>query len=222
MPSRAAFIVFSLCAALAAGFVFFVTERDGDPASRIEGVRKRIADASALLDKHTVRIRSDDGPKPGEPWRAGYVLEKPDGTKLTVDAPRGATPRQLEIAADQMISSRRSDFVLVESAWTEAEGWWEGLTWGNRRAAERMTLSHFPSKPEMVSTYDWDARRPEAAFSVEEDAAHNLSRIGYATVTFFAVLALFLVVLAACSWLWRALLARVRELSRAVRGERQK
>ncbi len=219
MPTRSTLIFSALCAVLASIGTFFVTEREGDPEARLQLLRKNIDGTKALLDRHTAKVRPKDGTKPQDPAHAGYLLEKPDGTKLTIDAPKTVTPRQLEIAADSMVSTGRNEFVFVESAWKEAEDWWKGLTWLNRTAAERMTLARFPSKPESASSYDWDTRHRESEFTTEEALSFNIRRIGYAAAALAAVFALLLFLLAVFGWLWRALLARVRELSQAMRGE---
>jgi hypothetical protein len=219
MPTRSALIFSALCAVLASIGTFFVVEREGDPEARLQLLRKSIGETQGLLDMHTAKVRPKDGAKPQDPARAGYLLEKPDGTKLTIDAPKTVTPRQLEIAADLMVSTGRNEFVLVDSAWKEAEGWWKGLTWLNRSAAERMTLARFPSKPESASSYDWDVRHREAEFTIEEALSVNIRRTGWAVAALVAVFVLLLLILAVFGWLWRALLARVRELSQAMRGE---
>ena len=219
MPSRTALIFAFLCAALASAGVFTANERDGDPEDRLQDLKAAIATVPKLLEKHTIRIRPQEAPKPEASSRSGYVLEKPDGTKLVVDAPKSVTPKQLEIAADSMATTGRKAFIAVDSAWKDAEGWWLGLTWSNQRLAERQTLAQFPSKPTAVSSYDWGERYQDGELKAEEARAFNLRRAGYAVGTLAGVFASVLLLLAVFAWLWRALLARVREFSQAVRGE---
>ncbi|MFZ3129272.1 MAG: hypothetical protein WA136_14770 [Rhodoferax sp.] len=199
--------------------MFAVTERDGDSEARLNALKIDISATPRLLEKHTIRARSEGTPKPKDPSRVGYVLQKPDGTKLTVDAHKEAKPRQLEIAADAMVSTGQKWFVAVDTAWSEIETSWQGFTWANRRVAEHRTLAQFPSKPSSVSDYEWEDRQKEDAFTTEEVLSFNLRRTGYSVATFTGVFAFVVIALAAIAWLWRALLARLRELSQAIRGE---
>lgn len=118
-----------------------------------------------------------------------------------------------------MLTTGRTEFVLLDSAWKEAEGSWGKLTYWNRNRAERMALARFPSKPDSVSSYDWDARKRESEFSTEEASAFNLRRLGYVAGTLVGAFIFLLLLLAAFGWLWRVLLARIRELASAMRGE---
>lgn len=219
MPSRASIAFSAACALLAGIGSFFLVEREGDPKSRLQQVQQNIDGASELLSHHTVRVRPKDSPKPSDPKRTGYILEKPDGTRLDVDAPKNATPRQLEIAADSMAANGRSDYVLIDSAWRDAEVWWKDLTWSNQRSAERMALARFPSKPESVSSYDWDRRSQHEEFATEEVSTFQIRRAGYVSAAAVAAFCVVLLLLLALGWLWRAFLARVRELSHAMRGK---
>ena len=219
MATRSSIFFSAICAVIACLGTLFVVEREGDSEARLQELRKNINETQGLLEKHTARVRSKDATKPQDPSRSGYLLQKPDGTRLTIDALESVTPRQLEAAADVMISTGRTEYVFVDSAWNEAEGWWKGLTWRNRSVAERMTLARFPSKPDSASSLEWNSRHREAEFESEEAVSFNLRRAGYAAGALAATFALLLVLLAMFGWLWRALLARVRELSQAMRGE---
>lgn len=218
MPSRASIVFALFCATLAAVTVWLVTHPDGDPDSHLKATRDSIGTIPLLLEKHTVRIKSEGAPKSEDP-RAGFVLEKPDGTKLVVEANKEIKPRHIELAADSMMSTGRKSFVSVDSAWSEIEPSWKNLTWSNSRLAQRLALAKFPSKPTTVSSYDWEARYNDGEFTTEEALSFNLRRAGYAGAAFLGTFLLVVLSLAACGWLWRALLARVRELSRAMRGK---
>ncbi len=219
MPTRSALLFSAACALLAGVGTFFVVEREGDPQARLERLRKNISEIPGLLAKHTAKVRPTDGSKSQDSSRAIYLLGASDGTKLTVDAPKAVKPRELEAAAGAMVSAGHAEFVLVESAWTEAEEWWKGLTGLNCIAAERMALVQFPSKPEGVSIHAWSMRYSDAEFEIEETLTFNFRRTGYVAATLAAVFAILLILIAALGWLWRSFLARVRDLSQAWRGE---
>ena len=108
----------------------------------------------------------------------------------------------------------------VAPPWSELEAIWEPLTWQNQRVAKAKALLHYDSNPSSFESYAWDGRFVAASepWHVEEAGQFLLRRLQGAAIGgaggFGAVFAFLLLL----SWLWKFLLARLREVSDAIRG----
>jgi len=118
------------------------------------------------------------------------------------------------------LEGKVSSIVQVAPAWSEVKSLASSLTWQNRQIAEAKALIRYETRPGDVYSYDWDARQATSsrAWQIEESSDFNMRRTKVATIAAAAGFGVSIGVLMTCSWLWGALLRRVRELSNAMRG----
>lgn len=210
-----------LLAIVAAAFAFAATERSGDPASAVADVEQKLGTADAVLRRHTYELKDAGTPKPADKSRALYRLSGPKGELLFVEGPSDPNIPEVERIVRELYEKKNKQYVAHDSAWTEIQSAWSGLTWGNRQIAEAKGLLKFDSKPTGTSSYDWDNRfrSSKGQWRIQEAVAFQAQRamytLGGAVGTFIAAL----LVLAVFGWLWGATLARIRELANAVRGK---
>lgn len=211
----------SLLAIGAATLAFIATERSGDPQVVIAEVERQINAVKAILQRYTYELKNAGSPKPANKSRALYRLSGPKGELLFVEGPADPNTSEVERIVAELFQKGTKQYVSLDSAWTEVQTIWADLTWGNREVAEAKALRQFESKPASASSYDWDSRfrKSKDEWKIQEPAAFQSQRAlytaGAAVGTFVAVI----VVLAVCGWLWGGLLARIRELSNAIRGK---
>jgi hypothetical protein len=136
-------------------------------------------------------------------------------TKLT----KAFEPKPIVIPSS--INGKAKSIVQIAPAWSEVEEISRPLTWHNRQIAEAKAMLRYGSYHDKMDSYIWERREALANTSwlVEESGTVFLNRLYsgalYALVCFVvAFISLFLI-----SWLWRFFLARVRELSDAIRGK---
>ena len=129
------------------------------------------------------------------------------------------TDRQLEEGISRKYSGVYAVRVMSPS-WTDVERVWDGLQWDNRKTAKAKALSKFGTSPVASESSAWEYRQEDAGRSwmVEERSTLWARRAGYGAAFGLAAFAATLAVLAAIAWIWRFLLARLREVSDAVRG----
>lgn len=215
-------IVFACLLTVAASwFAFIVTEREGDSQAAIANVDRQINEIGNILKRYTYELKEPDSPKPAEKSRALYRLSGPKGELLFVEGPADPDTSEIERIVGELYKTGTKQYVALDSAWSEVQAGWANLTWHNKQIAETKALREFPSKPSGASSYDWDNRfrKINGPWQVQEPMAFQIQRITYilgAAISTFVAVILFL---AACGWLWRATLARIREFSNAVRGK---
>jgi len=109
----------------------------------------------------------------------------------------------------------------ITPAWSEIKETTEALTWQNQQIAEAKAMMHYDSYFDKMDSYVWQDRESlsNKPWFVEETSQFYLrkfySGLTYAAIAFVATL-LFIVLL---SWSWKFLLARIREVSDAIRGK---
>jgi hypothetical protein len=109
----------------------------------------------------------------------------------------------------------------VSPGWDDLRPLWQPLKFGNQQIAEARTMLRYESKPGAVSDYEWNRRFVVAAelWQVQELGALRLKKARFTIIGVVAGFVVAFVSLVALAWLWHFLLDRVRELSRAFRGE---
>lgn len=218
-PPRAVFAGFLAIAAALLAFV--ATERSGDPEAVIAEVERKISAIDTILARHTYELKDAGTPKPADRSRALYRLSGPKGELLLVEGPADPNTSEVEQIVADLYQKKNKHYISHSSAWTEAQAIWSGLTWGNQQIAEGKALRQFDSKPSSASSYDWDYRfrTSKEQWQIQETAAFQSQRVLYAAAAAVGTFAAVILVLALCSWLWRAILARIRELANAIRGK---
>jgi hypothetical protein len=211
--------IFACLLALGAGVIAFVaTERSGDPGSVLTGVERKINEIDALIKWYTYELKEAGSPVGKS--RTLYHFSGPKGELFFVEGPSGSDPSELKWLVDELYQKRNKRYVSYDWAWAEIEGAWSSLTWHNRRIAEARALRQFDSRPSGVSLSDWDNRfrGSEERWQVQESVTFQFQRVAYAVGAAGGAFVLVLLALALCGWLWRATLARIKEVSNAVRG----
>lgn len=211
----------SLFAIGAATLAFTATERSGDPQVVITEVERQINAIEAILQRHTYEFKNAGSPKPANKSRAIYRLSGPKGELLFVEGPADPNTSEVERIVAELYQRGSKQYVSLDSAWTEVQTIWADLTWSNRQVAEARALRQFDSRPGSASLYDWDNRfrKSKAQWQVQEVAAFQSQRALYAAGAAVGAFVVVILVLAVCGWLWRGMLARIRELSNAIRGK---
>jgi len=197
---RTYLILSALIAALAAVFGASIAERSGDPSAVIQDVEQRLAE--------TFRVQS--------------VVER-----VIQSAPAGLSRDQFEALLTKELQTSGLDpqGLLAGKtpelpAWVTVETIWKQLTYQNQQVATAKTMLHYDSNPEGFESYVWERRRTIAAepWHIEEPSQFQRRQIGFATgggaVGFSVGLGFFLFL----SWLWKFFLARLRDVSNAIRG----
>jgi hypothetical protein len=223
-----------------------LVERRGDPASRVAAVEEAIEQAfqpKILLQNQPTPSDLPEGftldPKPPHAAKStewvddAYLVTARDGRELELEVGRALDKDQLLhlsawINQSQPITSLPSTLGITITKATQVtpaidalESMWQHLVYQNRRLAEARALTRYRSKPESVARFVWQERENLAASSwrLEELSVLTIRRAlhmaGGAVVG--SVVALVIVTLLA--WLWRFFLARLREVSGAVRGK---
>ena len=215
-------IVFAgLLAIGAASLAFIATERRGDPQAVIVETERQISTIDTILKRHTYELKDAGSPKPADKSRALYRLSGPKGELLFVEGPADPNTSEVERIVADFYQKGNKQYVSHDSAWNEIQTIWAGLTWGNQQIAEAKALRQFDSKPSSASSYDWDYRfrKSKDQLQVQEVAAFQSQRALYTAAAAVGTFAAVILVLAVCGWLWRATLARIRELANAMRGK---
>ncbi len=128
------------------------------------------------------------------------------------------TPKEIPVPAS--LVGKFTTITEVAPAWSEVEAVWEGLHWKNREIAKAKALLHYTESPEPYS-YVWQDRQRIAAqaWFLEESGELWGRRATAAACGGTIAFAVSLGFLALVGWLWRFFLARLREISNAVRGK---
>ncbi len=98
---------------------------------------------------------------------------------------------------------------------------WEPASWRNRSIATAKALVRYKDKPEGAWSGSWEVRYVEAArpWVIEERGAFLAKRAGAVVAGLVGGFLAAFLALALLAWTWCFLLARIRELSSAVRGK---
>lgn len=210
-----------LAALVTTAVTFFNIDRSGDAQSAISEVDRRLTEIPAVIKRHTYERKSSNSEKPTDKTRALYELSVPNGEKLTVEGPSVSLTAEVERIIWELRKKDKTHNVDFTSVWDEVTPFFALLTYSNRQIANAKAMLYFDSKPPPVSSYDWDNhfRTSKEPWHVQESTHYYSTRVLYSlgagTLAFIAVFA----ALIACGCLWRAVLARIRELFNAFRGK---
>jgi len=171
--------------------------------------------------RHTYELKDAGTPRPVHKSRALYRLSGPKGELLFVEGPADPHTSEVERIVTDLYQKKNKQYVSHDSAWIEVQAMWSGLTWDNQQIAEAKALREFDSKPSSASSSDWDYRfrKSKGQWQIQEAAAFQSQRALYTAAATVGTFAAVILVLAVCGWLWRATLARIRELANAIRGK---
>lgn len=222
---RARIVIATLAAVLGAILAFALRDRRGDEP-------RAIADFEQKLDAAFVPRIIFSPPVGVTAPRHTYLLSAADGRLLEIDMDDPPTDAEAEpvFAAAAAVGSLSSPpptlkgklgkVVQIAPAWSELQPLWAALVWSNKQVAEARALRRYSERPETYPAYQWDRRIAEAAkpWQLESRSRLLMGRFGYAVGGAIGAFLVMLLLLAALVWSWHFLLARIREVSQAVRG----
>jgi hypothetical protein len=109
----------------------------------------------------------------------------------------------------------------VSPGWNDLPPLWRSLTFTNQQAAEAKAMLRYESKPNSVADHTWNQRFQTAAtlWQIEEVRTRRLHMAVFGAGGAVGGFTGALIALALVSWMWCFLLARIRELSDALRGK---
>ena len=118
------------------------------------------------------------------------------------------------------LEGKVSNIFQIAPSWADVESLASELTWSNRKTAEARAMLRYETRPESVYSFEWETRDATAQrhWQIEENFDFEMRRVGTAAVAAAVGFGASFGALLGCSWLWGALLRRVRELSNAVKG----
>ncbi len=215
-------VIFALLvAAVTAVGTFLAVERSGDPQSVLTEVDRQLAELPATIRRNTYELRGTNSQKPNDKSRALYRLSGPNGEIIFVEGPSDPNTSEVERIVAELSQKNQKTYVSWDSAWVAVQPLWSSLTYSNTQIAEAKALLHFDVKPAAASSYDWDYRfrTSKQPWHRQEVVEYQSQRSLYAAGAGVGAFLLVLLLLGAGGWLWRALLARIRELANAFRGK---
>ena len=219
--TRPHMIFAAIVAIAAAALAFVATERSGDPQAVIAEAMRRLSAVQSTVERHTYQLREADSPKPTDHAHSLYRLSGPKGETLFVEGPADPNTSEVERIVFDLYQTGKKSYVAHDSAWAEVQRIWASMTWSNKQTAEAKALRQFDTKPTDASSYDWDYRfrKSNEPWHVQEVSDFQARRAFYSGGAAIAAFTFVVLALAATGWLWRALLARIREFANAVRGQ---
>jgi len=198
---RTQLVLSAIIAALAAVFGASTAEKNGDPSAVIQDVERRLAE--------TFRVRS--------------VVER-----VIQSAPAGLSRDEFEaLLTKELQTSGLDPKELLNGKTPQSPAWgtvkpiFDQLTWQNQQIATAKAMLHYDSSPDGVESYVWERRSKVAAepWHFEEPSQFRRRRIGFATAGGAAGFVGGLGFLVLLAWLWKFFLARLREVSDAIRAK---
>lgn len=113
------------------------------------------------------------------------------------------------------------DAFLDAPEWNKLEAIWKSLSYSNSRIAMAKAMLHFENNPSEHDSDIWKDRYKisNEPWVIEEKTQLILKTLGYSFLIAFGAFAAVFSILWVLSWGWGFLLARVREISRAVKGQ---
>lgn len=228
MNARNARLVICLVVAVIAAVVgtTFV-RKEGDPWS--------VADIDHKLDAAFQRrdlLVERDVDRAGETATfKTYKVTSPDGRVLEIQYDRAPSEGDLDkifaqLASRETVSTSGLTGSLkkvtqITPAWSELEPIWHTLAWSNQNVATAKALLRLQEKPTDITESMWDQRFVVAAWPWQIEQAYRLAvrKGGAAAGAAIAGLLFAFIAVTFITWVWYFLLARIRELSAAVRGK---
>lgn len=125
------------------------------------------------------------------------------------------------IPVPEKLKGKFTNIEQLTPEWSEIEKIAEPLTWHNKQIVEAKAMLRYDFYIEKMDRYVWQERESLANEPWETEETNQfylrkfLGGLAYAAIGFVATL-IFLVLI---SWSWKFLLARIREVSDAIRGK---
>jgi hypothetical protein len=223
---KARLVISVVTALLSAVVGVQLVTKAGDPAQALQEFERHL---SAALQPQPLFT-------PATPTSASfktYTVAAPDGRVLEIQFDRIPTEDDLErifahmqpggrlVDPPQGLTGGLGKVTQTAPSWAELEPMWRSLTWNNQQVAKAKAMLHWSSKPTDLESYTWDKRSSLAAQPWQVEGKRKLlaKRILFASGGAVAGFLLTFIALALLVWSWRFLLARIRELSDAMRGK---
>ena len=209
---------------VAGGFGGTIIGPEGDPRNATVEFDRSLASA------FDVRPVLSTSPPPGVSLKT-FAVSAPDGQVLEIQLDTTPTKEDLEAIFAQVnaggagtaprgMAGRLGKVVQKAPRWANLEPMWASFTWSNQQVAEAKALLRFSAKPDEAGGSAWERRLPVSfqPWQIEERGRLWARRSGAAIAGLVGGFLLALGTLASVAWAWRFLLARIREVSDAVRG----
>jgi hypothetical protein len=141
-----------------ASLVVNATEPSGDPRLAIADVERKISAIDRVVKRHTYEVRDATTRAPSDASRSIYRMTGQRGEVFYFEGPADPSGIDINQVAVELFLKKNRKFVAYDSAWTEVQAIWSGLSRANQRIARAKALRHFESKPGGVSSEEWEDR----------------------------------------------------------------
>lgn len=142
----------------AASVAASAAEPDGDTRLAIADVERKISTLDKVLKRHTYELRDESARTPTDASRQLYRMTGQKGERFYFEGPADPSGVDINQIAVELFLRKNKRFVSYDSAWTEMEAIWSGLSQPNQRIARAKALHHFDVKPSSVSSDEWQDR----------------------------------------------------------------
>ena len=219
----------SLLAAVAGGILCeaFV-QRSGDPQYVVNHVEAELRHVAQL---ETMKWISD-APQPSEPGRQVFVIEMQKEVggqrRFSIEGPTAADNPQrsnnheeLIYIVSKIVEEHQPRVMYPPAAWHEFDKVWTSLTPDNKEIAKAKAMRNFTSDPSAFDSYVWSRRFELSSqpWSVQRTTSFYGDRVKYGALSAAVAFTVAFVLLSVLTWTWKFFLERIRELSRAIRGQ---
>jgi len=150
-------IPLAVLAIVSASLVVNAAEPNGDSRRAIADMERKISTIDKVLKRHTYELR-DTGAQPTDASRTVYRMTGQKGEVFYFEGPADPSGIDINQVAVELFLKKNKRFVSYDSAWTEVQAIWSGLSQANQRIARAKVLRHFDSRPSSVSSDEWQDR----------------------------------------------------------------
>jgi hypothetical protein len=132
---------------------------NGDSAFVIAELERKLGSIDEVLQRHTYELREAGASAPTDTSsRVLYRMTGQRGEVFYFEGPANPGTIDINRIADELFLKKNKQYVSQDSAWSEVQAIWSGLTETNQRIAKAKALRHFDARPSSVSTEDWEHR----------------------------------------------------------------
>lgn len=121
-------------------------------------MERKISTLDKVLKRHTYELRDESARTPTDASRQLYRMTGQKGERFYFEGPADPSGVDINQIAVELFLRKNKRFVSYDSAWTEMEAIWSGLSQPNQRIARAKALHHFDVKPSSVSSDEWQDR----------------------------------------------------------------
>jgi hypothetical protein len=122
-------------------------EPNGDSRRAIADMERKISTIDKVLKRHTYELRDAGARTPTDASRTVYRMTGQEGEVFYFEGPADPSGIDINQVAVELFLKKNERFVSYDSAWTEIQAIWSGLSQANQRIARAKVLRHFDSRP---------------------------------------------------------------------------